>query len=173
MTNTTTPASAIRPTGEITRAEVEDFLYFEAMLLDDWRLEEWIELFTIDCTYEVPATDAPNSDPGLTWSLIHDRRTMLEQRVIRLKKPEAHAEFPHSQTSRIIGNVRITERSEQFLLVQANFIVSRMKAGKFDQFVGRHYYELVPAESTFSIRRKKSVLAHDRLDPQGKISFVL
>jgi p-cumate 2,3-dioxygenase beta subunit len=163
----------VRPVAGITRAEVEDFLFHEAALLDDWRLEEWIELFTLDCTYEVPATDSPDSDPGLTWSLIHDRRTMLEQRVIRLKKPEAHAEFPHSQTSRIIGNVRITDRLAQSLLVQANFIVSRMKAGKFDQYVGRHYYELVPAGENFLIRQKKSVLAHDRLDPQGKISFVL
>jgi p-cumate 2,3-dioxygenase beta subunit len=169
----TTTERTARPVSAITRAEVEDFLYAEAALLDDWRLEEWVELFTLDCTYEVPATDAPDSDPGLTWSLIHDRRTMLEQRVIRLKKPEAHAEFPHSQTSRIIGNVRIVERLEQTLLVQANFLVSRMKAGKFDQYVGRHHYELVPAAEGFLIRRKRSVLAHDRLDPQGKISFVL
>ncbi|WP_433503196.1 aromatic-ring-hydroxylating dioxygenase subunit beta [Pseudonocardia halophobica] len=162
-----------RPVADVTRAEVEDFLFHEAALLDDWRLEEWIELFTLDCTYEVPATDAPDADPGLTWSLIHDRRTMLEQRIIRLKKPAAHAEFPHSQTSRIIGNVRITERRADALLVEANFIVSRMKAGKFDQYVGRHHYELLPAADGFLIRRKKSVLAHDRLDPQGKISFVL
>jgi p-cumate 2,3-dioxygenase beta subunit len=173
MTTAETATVAARPVGEITRSEVEDFLYFEAALLDDWRLEEWVELFTLDCTYEVPATDSPDSDPGLTWSLIHDRRTMLEQRIIRLKKPEAHAEFPHSQTSRIIGNVRITDRLTQSLLVQASFIVSRMKAGKFDQYVGRHYYELIPAATGFHIRRKKSVLAHDRLDPQGKISFVL
>ncbi|MFJ8812979.1 aromatic-ring-hydroxylating dioxygenase subunit beta [Amycolatopsis thermoflava] len=171
-TNATAPVAA-RPVAGIIRAEVEDFLFLEAALIDDWRLEEWVELFTLDCTYEVPATDAPAADPGLTWSLIHDRRTMLEQRIIRLKKPEAHAEFPHSQTSRIIGNVRITDRLDESLLVQANFIVSRMKAGKFDTYVGRHYYELVPAPEHFLIRHKKSVLAHDRLDPQGKISFVL
>ncbi|WP_327657165.1 aromatic-ring-hydroxylating dioxygenase subunit beta [Streptomyces sp. NBC_00483] len=171
-TESQAPAAA-RPVSGVTLAEVEQFLYAEAALLDDWRLEEWVELFTLDCTYEIPATDVPDSDPGLTWSLIHDRRTMLEQRIIRLKKPEAHAEFPHSQTSRIIGNVRLTDRLEQSLLVEANFLVSRMKAGKFDQYAGRHYYELVPAAEGFLIRRKKSVLAHDRLDPQGKISFVL
>ncbi|HVV07991.1 aromatic-ring-hydroxylating dioxygenase subunit beta [Amycolatopsis sp.] len=158
---------------EFTRAAVEDFLYLEASLLDEWRLEEWLELFTLDCTYEVPATDAPESDPALTWSLIHDRRTMLEQRVIRLKKPEAHAEFPHSQTSRIIGNVRIRERREDCLSVSASFLVSRMKAGRFDQYAGHYFYELVPAQRSLKIRRKKAVLAHDRLDPQGKISFVL
>ncbi len=157
----------------VTRADVEDFLFLEAALLDDWRLEEWVELFTLDCTYEVPATDAPGAEPGLTWSLIHDRRTMLEQRIIRLKKPEAHAEFPHSQTSRIVGNVRILDRTEDSILVSASFLVSRMKAGKFDQYAGRYYYELIPAASGLKIRKKKAVLAHDRLDPQGKISFVL
>ncbi|KAA9160038.1 aromatic-ring-hydroxylating dioxygenase subunit beta [Amycolatopsis acidicola] len=156
-----------------TRAEIEDFLYREASLLDDWRLEEWLELFTLDCTYEVPATDAPGSDPALTWSLIHDRRTMLEQRVVRLKKPEAHAEFPHSRTSRIIGNVRILGRAADSVSVSASFLVSRMKAGKFDQYAGHYFYELVPGPETLKIRRKKAVLSHDRLDPQGKISFVL
>ncbi|MCB5291808.1 aromatic-ring-hydroxylating dioxygenase subunit beta [Arthrobacter sp. SO3] len=78
----------------VSRAEIEDYLYREAAMFDDWRLEEWLELFTLDCVYEVPATDAPTSDPSITWSLIHDRRTMLEQRVIRLKKPEAPRRVP-------------------------------------------------------------------------------
>lgn len=168
-----TTTKTARPVGDVTRAEVEEFLFYEAALLDEWRLEEWVELFTLDCLYEVPATDAPTADPGLSWSLIHDRRTMLEQRIIRLKKPEAHAEYPHSQTSRIIGNVRILERTGEAVHVSANFIVSRMKAGKFDQYVGRYEYDLVPFPEGFAIRRKKAVLAQDRLDPQGKISFVL
>jgi p-cumate 2,3-dioxygenase beta subunit len=170
---TTTEADRVRPVDDVTRAEVEEFLFYEAALLDEWRLEEWVELFTLDCVYEVPATDAPTADPGLSLSLIHDHRTMLEQRIIRLKKPEAHAEFPHSQTSRIVGNVRILERTGEALHVSANFIISRAKTGKFDQYVGRYYYDLVPGPEGFAIRRKKAVLAHDRLDPQGKISFIL
>ncbi|MGW6356357.1 aromatic-ring-hydroxylating dioxygenase subunit beta [Streptomyces sp. NPDC055092] len=157
----------------VTRADVEDFLFHEAALLDEWRLEEWVDLFTLDCVYEVPATDAPAGDPGLTWSLIHDGRTMLEQRIIRLKKPEAHAEFPHSQTSRIVGNVRVLNRTADGVSATASFLVSRMKAGKFDQFAGHYHYELVSIADGLKIRRKKAVLAHDRLDPQGKISFVL
>lgn len=166
-------ASTTAAAATITRTEVEDFLFHEAALLDSWRLEEWLELFTLDCTYEVPATDRPDADPGLSWSLIHDGRTMLEQRVIRLKKPEAHAEFPHSQTSRIVGNVRILAQSAEDLLVTANFIINRAKAGKFDTYVGRYEYTLVPTEGSFRIRQKKAVLAHDKLDPQGKISFII
>ena len=157
----------------VTRAEIEDYLYREAAMLDDWRLEEWLELFTLDCVYEVPATDAPTSDPSITWSLIHDRRTMLEQRVIRLKKPEAHAEFPHSQTRRIIGNVRIIGATDENVLVAANFLITRMKAGKFDQYMGHYEYVLVPDAGSFKIKHRKAVLDHDKLDPQGKISFIL
>ena len=30
--------------GSVTRVEVEDLLYREAALLDEWRLEEWLTL---------------------------------------------------------------------------------------------------------------------------------
>lgn len=152
---------------------VEDFLFHEAAMLDDWRLEEWLELFTMDCVYELPATDAPRSDPATTWSLIHDRRTMLEQRVIRLKKPEAHAEFPHSQTRHMVGNVRVLDTTDDIITVTANFIVTRAKRGKFDQYVGHYQYQLIATDDAFKIKRKRIVLDHDRLDPQGKISFIL
>ena len=46
-------------TTEITRAAVEDFLFHEADLLDQWRLPEWLELFTEDAEYEVPCMDLP------------------------------------------------------------------------------------------------------------------
>ena len=29
---------------EVTRATIEDFLYEEAALLDEWRLQEWFDL---------------------------------------------------------------------------------------------------------------------------------
>lgn len=156
-----------------TREQVEDFLFMEASMIDEWRLEEWLDLFTLDCVYEIPATDTPHLDPGRSWSLIHDRRTMLEQRVIRLKKPEAHAEFPHSLVSHMVGNVRILAETEGSVLVTANFIINRSKAGKLDTYVGRYEYDLVPEKSTFKIRHKKAILAHNRLAPQGKISFII
>ncbi len=159
--------------GTDLRARVEDFLYHEAELLDDWDLEPWLELFTDDCLYEVPATDRPHADPGRHWSMIHDGRTILEQRVIRLKKPEAHAEFPHSQTRRIIGNVRVRPAEDGTLAVKANFLLNRSKGGKLDHYAGQIHYELVPHEESFRIRRKRIVLDMDRLEPQGKISFIL
>ena len=39
------------------RAAVEHFLFEEAELLDSWRLNEWVELFTEDAISHVPALD--------------------------------------------------------------------------------------------------------------------
>jgi len=48
----------------LTRAEVEDFLFREAALLDEWKLEEWLTLLTPDATYYVPPNDHPEGDRG-------------------------------------------------------------------------------------------------------------
>lgn len=157
----------------LTRADVEDFLYYEAALLDEWRLEEWLDLFTIDCVYEVPAPDRPDDDPAETFALIHDRRPMLEQRVIRLKKPTAHAEFPHSRTRRLITNVRIISADSDQVRVGANFAVFRVRNGIEVTYVGRYEYELTLGADGWKIRRRKAILDQDVLDPHGKISIIL
>ena len=146
------------PTAVVTRTDVEDFLFAEAALLDEWRLEEWLDLFTLDCVYEVPAPDRPDDNPADTFALIHDRRPMLEQRVIRLKKPTAHAEFPHSRTRRLVTNVRILSNHDDELAVRANFAVFRSRNGIDVSYVGRYEYTLVHAGGALRIRHRKAIL---------------
>jgi p-cumate 2,3-dioxygenase beta subunit len=159
-------------TTEISRSQIEDFLYDEARLLDEWRLEEWLDLFTLDCTYEIPPLDQPDADCGATFALVHDHRPMLEQRIIRLKKPTAHAEFPHSRTRRLISNVRIVEQEGDQMTVTANFIVYRIRGGVEMTYVGKYTYVLDLTEG-MKIRRRRVALDHDVLDPHGKISIIL
>lgn len=156
----------------VTRVEAENFLYHEASLLDAWRLEEWLDLFTLDCVYEVPAPDLADGDPGQTFSLIHDNRSTLEQRVIRLKKPTAHAEYPHSRTRRIITNVQVTE-SEDGVAVNSNFTVHRFRPMSHLEFVGGYRHLLVDDGGRFKIRRRLAVLDHFELSPHGKLSIIL
>ena len=161
----------------VTRAGVEDFLYREAALLDEWRLLEWLELFTPDCLYEIPSLDNPSEDGGRTFSIVHDNRTLLEQRVLRLMKPTAHAEFPHSRTRRIIGNVRIlgTHDSDagSEVMVAANFAVHRVDLYAHVEFVGRYEHVLVAGRDGLRFRHRKAILDHQVLQPQGKISIIL
>src|SRR5579863_8536582 len=89
--------------------EVEDFLYREAALLDEWQLDEWVELFTDDAHYVVPATDAPTGTESDSLVLLTDDVFRIRARVTRLNSRRAHREFPWSRTRRIISNVRVLE----------------------------------------------------------------
>ncbi|GAB4350243.1 MAG: hypothetical protein Kow0073_04500 [Immundisolibacter sp.] len=64
----------------LTRAEVEDFLYHEAALLDEWKTLEWSALFTEDGEYLVPPTDLPDADKNEALFIINDDHHRLVQR---------------------------------------------------------------------------------------------
>ena len=91
----------------MTRAEVEDLFYHEAELLDRWKLDDWLELLTDDASYYVPPNDKPDADHRFTLFTIADDIVRLHERIIRLKDPNCHAEWPPSRTRRMITNVRI------------------------------------------------------------------
>src|SRR5258706_11247375 len=111
----------------MTRAEVEDFLYREAALLDEWRLDEWLQLLTDDARYRVPSNDAPEGDPAGTLFTIADDMQRLRGRVRRLQDPNSHAEFPHSPTRRLVTKLRIVQHGSEELRVEANFAVYRFR----------------------------------------------
>lgn len=158
----------------VTRASIEDFLYAEAALLDEWKLMEWAELFTEDAQYLVPATDAPDGDPRTTLFLIYDDRHRLAERAKRLLNRNAHAEFPHSQTVHNVSNVRFrTLAASGEIEVQCNFVVYRSKGEINNVYAGRSTYTLVPAGDTFRIRQKRAVLNAQALRPEGKVSIIL
>src|SRR5215831_8990317 len=108
---------------QVTRQQVEDFLYHEAALLDDWKLDEWLTLLTDDATYRVPSNDRPDADPANTLFTIADDIRRIKARVHRLKDKNAHAEYPPSRTRRMVGNVRIVEQTGAELRVEANFVI--------------------------------------------------
>src|SRR2546421_12317495 len=92
---------------EVGRAQVEDFLYHEAALLDAWKLDEWLALLTEDATYRVPSNDRPESDPRGTLFTIADDIARIRARVTRLTHRKAHPEYPPSRPRRPITHLRI------------------------------------------------------------------
>ena len=116
-------------TNAVSRAEVEDLLYHEADLLDSWKLDDWLALMTEDATYYVPPNDKPDADHRFTLFTIADDIVRLRERVIRLKDPNCHAEYPPSRTRRLITNVRILAHTNDEVMVSANFAVYRLRNG--------------------------------------------
>lgn len=156
------------------RSAVEDFLFQEADLLDRWRLDEWLALFTEECAFLVPSTDRPDGDPNADLYLIRDDRFLLEQRVESLMTKTAWAESPHSTTRHLVANVRVTHVGGGVVEVWANFIVTRARRSTVDTYPG-HYEMVLEAggPSGFRIRTRKAVLALEELRPHGRVSFIL
>jgi p-cumate 2,3-dioxygenase beta subunit len=157
----------------VTRQQVEDFLYNEADLLDEWKLMEWADLFTEDGTYLIPTTDNLEGDYQSTLYFVADERYRIVQRAKRLLKKEAHVEYPHSRTRHLFSNIRLLETGDDFVRVKCNFVTCRTKREILDAYVGQIYSQLVVRDEKLKIREKKVILDLDGLRPQGKVSIIL
>src|SRR3546814_11007181 len=114
-------------------------LFRSAELLDAWDLNRWHELFTEECRYLVPTPSAdPYASPDATLHIIADDAFLLKERVKRLQKRTAHAEFPHSRTQRLIGNVRVVSDDGDEIHVRSTFATFRSRYGQVDIYYGRH-----------------------------------
>ena len=158
----------------VTRQQVEEFLYEEAALLDAWRLDDWLALLTADAVYRVPSNDRPDADPKDTLFIVADDINRIRARVTRLKKPDAHAEYPPSRTRRMIGNVRIIGRSGPSLQVEASFIVHRFRRNEgIRQYVGHYRYELRVESGRLRIAKREAVIDSMELGSLASVSFIL
>lgn len=153
--------------------EVEDFIVREAALLDEWRLDGWLDLFTEDARYIVPSTDKPRGDPRETLGIINDDMARLRGRVERLKSRHAHREFPWSRTRRFISNVRIQELNGDEIVTNASFLVYRMRGGQVDPLIGSYVYTLKRVDGALKIAARKAVLDLEALRPHGTLSIIL
>lgn len=156
-----------------TRAQAEEFLYEEAALLDQWRLDEWLSLFAPDAHYCVPSLDAPTASPAESLVLVNDDFTRLKSRVHQLTGRFAWAENPRSRTRRLVTNVRLLSEQDGVCEVRANFVVYRIQHEVVDTYIGAYEYTLLKHDDSFRIRRRKSILDLDALRPHGKLSFIL
>ena len=154
------------------REEVEDFLYEEAALLDEWRLDEWAALFTEDARYVVPTTDLPEGDPARDLVFIDDDITRIRARVKRLNSRHAHREYPSSRTRRFISNVRVKRTGDGDLAVSANALVYRFRSGEVAPYVGRCEYTLKRVDEELRISYRRATLDHEALTDHGAVSII-
>jgi p-cumate 2,3-dioxygenase beta subunit len=158
----------------LLRLKVEDLLYNEADLLDQWQLDQWLTLYTEDASYLVPPTDVSSetADPDKSLFYVFDDRNRMDERVIRLKKRGAHSEWPRSKTRHLVSNVRVS-READLVKVRASFAVWRSTDASSDVFVGHYLYELLETPQGFRIRKKTCVLDMEALRPHARISIIL
>ena len=171
---TTAPTGAgVTEVGAVQRCDVEDLLYLEAQLLDEWRLDEWVQLYTDDAQYIIPANDLPDPEPDRDLVLVNDNKFRLLARVERLKSRKAHREYPHATTRHQVSNVRTHEQTGDEVRASAYFTVWRFRNGRDDHYVGRYDYRLRRLDGTLRICYKRAVMDMTVLRPAGAVSIIL
>jgi 3-phenylpropionate/cinnamic acid dioxygenase small subunit len=118
--------------------EIEDFLYTEADLLDQWRYRDWLELTTEDIRYWAPirrnvrygewSREQSDGRSGLAW--FDDSRSTLEMRVRQLESGIHWSEEPLSRICHVVSGVRIIGASPSVaaateVKVRSRFVVYR------------------------------------------------
>jgi benzoate/toluate 1,2-dioxygenase beta subunit len=128
----------------------------EAELLDEWRLAEWLELWSDEALYWIPAGHAPELvDPQRHVSLAYDDRRRLEERVARLESGVAHAQDPRSRIVRLLTHVRVRGSDESSVEVRSNMALFESRLGREQSLAGVLDHRLVQEDGVWRIRSKK------------------
>jgi 3-phenylpropionate/cinnamic acid dioxygenase small subunit len=141
--------------------ELCSFVYDEARLIDEKRLDEWYELFTEDARYWMPLTRGQPDGINHT-SLLYEDKLLLKVRIERLKKPNSFSQQQPSFCQHVIqqpqvdsidaaGGVYVTRAP--FLYVETQLDQQILLAG-----VVRHH--LIVQDGRLRIRQKKVELVN-------------
>lgn len=109
----------------ISILDINAFLYRESRLLDDEQWDEWLECYSPDAEFWMPAWDDNDelvTNPQEEISLIYyPNRQGLEDRVFRIKTERSSATMPDTRTSHNVTNVELEKRDGDICTVRFNW----------------------------------------------------
>ena len=142
-------------------------LYRESKWLDQRNWSGWLDLYTEDAIYWVPAwrnEDEPTDDPDRELSQIyHSSRRGLEERVMRVESGKSVTAMPLPRTTHLITNIVASADREGMINVEANWMVQYFQPHRGERLVNFGDYELtlVLHDQVWLISRKRILLKND------------
>ena len=152
----------------LLRAEIEEFLYREAELLDERRYEEWLELLTDDVRYFMPMrrnvphdeTEREFTREGADVNWFDEGKDTLTRRVKQISTGVHWAEQPPSRICHMVSNVQIVDAaSDDEITVKSRFLLYRNRVEtETDFLVGKREDRLRRVGAEWKIARRKVIL---------------
>jgi 3-phenylpropionate/cinnamic acid dioxygenase small subunit len=153
----------------LLRLEIEDFLWHEADLLDEFRYEEWLDLLTDDVSYWMPLRrnvpsremerELPDeSGPNMSW--FTEDKDSLEKRVSQIRTHVHWADEPTSRISHIVSNIRIIGwNGPDEVKVKSRFVFYRNRhQDEESTFIGKRVDTLRRTRDGWKIARREIYL---------------
>lgn len=162
-----------------THRSIEDFLYYEAELVDNRRYEEWVALFTDDVTYEMPLRVTRESQA--IWeissraNIFKDDKDLLVIRVQRLGTEYAWAEQPPSRTRHYVTNVRARFLEDEGVYrVNSNLMVYRNRGDQpdWDLYSACRWDRLRVVDGDWQICHRRIVLDQSTMSAHNLSTFL-
>jgi 3-phenylpropionate/cinnamic acid dioxygenase small subunit len=140
------------PADPLHRAAIE-LVTAEAWLLDEGRYEDWLDLFTVECAYVVPASSGGDVQREVT--LAFDDRRRLGDRIHWYRTGVASAQIPPSRTTHLLSApvVVATARPGE-LKLRASLIVHEARVGAPRALAGWTGHVLTEEGGRLRIARK-------------------
>ena len=164
--------------------EIEDFLYFEADLLDEREFDAWLDLFAEDLRYHMPMrknlpylrrSQDVTAEGDIAW--FDDDKAMLRKRVAQIQTGVHWAEEPLSRTSHLISNIRLAEPVPAVpeggeISVRSHFLVHRNRLEhESDYLAGRRIDWLRRTGETFRIAKRTIIIDQSVLQAKNLTFF--
>ena len=133
-----------------------DFVYAEARLLDEQRLDDWLNLFTEDARYWMPLAPG-QQDPLLHSSLLYEDKLLLRVRVERLAGARTYSQQPRSRSHHLLQqpSVEQADRDAGTYTLRTAFHYLETRLDTQNLFAGWATHELVTQEGALRIRLKR------------------
>jgi 3-phenylpropionate/cinnamic acid dioxygenase small subunit len=150
---------AVHDDGGVGALRPEDLIGFvihEARLIDEQRLDEWLDLFTEDGHYWMPL-EPEQTDPILQQSLFYDDKLLMRIRVERLKGARTYSQKPKSRCHHLL-QVPVVERIDVAANAYATWTAFQYVETRLDEqtlFAGwsRHTLTVVDGALRMSLKR--------------------
>ena len=172
--------SSISVTTDTIRHEIEQFLYFEARLLDDENYPAWLDLLTEDFYYWVPGVqnrgrkDPLGSHPAGYMGYFEDSKVDLARRVKRFTADTAWSENPPTKQFHSITNVEIypEEQEHEFTVHSLTTVYRGRYEGTGDILYGRRQDILRRVSGEFRLARRTVIISHNTLQSKNLNTFL-
>ena len=149
------PSSAgTGPVAPDVLAELTQFVFEEARLLDERCFEEWVGLFDADGVYWVPAEPGQVSPDG-SLSIFHETRPLLLLRARRLAHPQTHVQTPASRTHHHVSNLTAQDLGGDECVLCSMLLVVEWRGGEQRLFSARCSYRLRRSAHGWRIASKR------------------
>lgn len=157
---------------------IQSLIHRECRLLDEGKLDDWLDLYTTDATYWLPIDET--ADPLQDSSVIYDDRTRLAMRVEQIMRQRRVSQTPGSQSMRMVSNLEISENGAGLAEAQFSLLVIEVRSGDWRQN-GLGETRLFPGHCTMVLQRtgdlwqikSKTFVLLNRRQPIIGLSFLL